>query len=89
VQQSCFWPMPHCASTSRFAKMPARDFCLSKQLKNPRMGTTVVKNTGEARNNLGDYPKADQVEFLYYCGRMSLFERSLRKVGFHTGFDHG
>lgn len=50
------------------------------QLKNPRMGNTVVKNTGDAPNRLEDYPKADQVAFLYYTGRMSLFEMNLRRV---------
>lgn len=45
------------------------------------MGNTVVKNTGDAIYRLDEYPKADQVAFLYYTGRMSLFERNLQKVG--------
>lgn len=45
------------------------------------MCDTVVKNTRDARDYLEmQYPKADQVTFAYYMGRMYLYQRRMRKV---------
>lgn len=52
------------------------------QLNNLRMCDTVIKNTRDARDYLdSQYPKADQVTFAYYTGRLFLAQRRMRKVG--------
>jgi hypothetical protein len=45
------------------------------------MCDTVIKNTRDAQDYLEtQYPKADQVTFAYYMGRIFLAQRRMRKV---------
>ncbi|GAA5951322.1 hypothetical protein JCM21900_003837 [Sporobolomyces salmonicolor] len=46
-------------------------------LSNLRLCDTVLNNTQNSAASLGSYPKADRVAFLYYRGRIALYQRRL------------